>query len=274
MMYHQKRRYEALKQWVNENVSEERKGSALFGCAAIAFIASSVILVPGELIKQRLQMGQISSVSQGIQTIWKNDGFFGFFAGYSGVCARDIPYTMLELGLYDNFKSLYLKFKNRDVEEGSEKPITQLDEIIAAAITGGITGYLTNPLDVIKTKLMVDSALYKGFFDCFRKSVAEHGIPALFQGGIARVAWLVPFSAIYLPAYEILKRRLELSTPKDGTASALKLKGGAQPRVTGWDGSAFLHVPSRSVRFPSRCNNHSRRRRNYRFDSNASFVSF
>ena len=105
---------------------EEYVGTAIFGCAALAFIASSVVLVPGELIKQRIQMGQVSSIADGISTIWKNEGILGFFTGYSGVCARDIPYTMLELGLYDNFKTLYLKLKNRDLKEGEdEKPINQ-----------------------------------------------------------------------------------------------------------------------------------------------------
>mmetsp|Transcript_6146 Transcript_6146/g.9779 ORF Transcript_6146/g.9779 Transcript_6146/m.9779 type:complete len:234 (-) Transcript_6146:709-1410(-) len=71
--------YEALKHWVDENVDEKRKGAALFAVAGLAFLASSVVLVPGELIKQRLQMGQISSIAEGFSSIWKNEGFFGFF---------------------------------------------------------------------------------------------------------------------------------------------------------------------------------------------------
>jgi len=228
--------YEGVKQWINDKVPEEYMGAAVFGCAAIAFVASSVVLVPGELIKQRLQMGQYSTIGGAVKDIWSTEGPLGFFTGYSGVCLRDIPYTMFELGLYENFKSFYLKMKNKD--SSGEVKITQMDEIVAAAITGGLTGYLTNPLDMIKTKLMVDGPLYNGFFDCVRKTVAQNGVGSLFQGGAARVAWLMPFTAIYLPLYDILKRRLEvkplqapkLAFPTVG-AKGMSVKGGAQDRT-------------------------------------------
>jgi len=217
--------YEAMKLWVDENVDENKKGAALFVVAGLAFVASSIVLVPGELIKQRLQMGQISSVAEGISVIWKNEGLMGFFTGYSGVCLRDVPYTMMELGIYDNLKSMYIKWKTRNSGDGSgEYKLTQWDEIIAAAITGGIIGYATAPLDNIKTKLMVDVG-YNGFFDCVSKTVSTGGISALFNGGGARVAWLMPFTAIYLPIYEIIKRKLSETSSAN---KAINVKGGAQ----------------------------------------------
>ena len=110
---------------------------ALFGCAAAAFIASSFLLVPGELIKQRLQTGQYSSMMDGVRSIMKNDGLPGFYCGYAAVCFRDVPYTMLELGLYDNLKSAYCWWKNRGEKKGRRYEISQQDEILIGAITGG-----------------------------------------------------------------------------------------------------------------------------------------
>lgn len=225
--------YEALKNWMKDKVPEEHYGKGLFVVAAAAFLVSSIALVPGELLKQRLQMGQISSIRQGIPLIFKNEGILGFYSGYSGVCLRDIPYTMMELGIYDNLKSMILKFKNRDVPEGApQKPGNQLDEILAAAISGGITGFLTAPFDNVKTKLMVDTGMYNGFFDCVAKSVKENGIGSMFSGSAARVAWLMPFTAIYLPVYEIIKRRLEMMPMKPSAATAmLAMKGGHQKKI-------------------------------------------
>lgn len=57
---------------------------------------------------------------------------------------------------------------------------------------------------------MVDTG-YNGFIDCATKTVSENGVGALFNGSIARVAWLMPFTAIYLPIYEVLKRRMQLA---------------------------------------------------------------
>jgi hypothetical protein len=166
-------------------------------------------------------MGQITSVRQGIPYIFQKEGIRGFYAGYSGVCLRDVPYTMLELGVYDNFKSMYLKFKNRTESN-------QWDDLLAAAISGGITGLLTAPLDNIKTKLTVEVG-YNGFFDCLSKTVKSGGMAALFSGSVARVAWLMPFTAIYLPVYEIIKRRMEimpLATPSPSPRAAIAVKGG------------------------------------------------
>ena len=46
---------------------------------------------------------------------------------------RDVPYTMLELGFYENFKSVIRKLKNTE-------QLTQQDELAAAAVTGGNNG--------------------------------------------------------------------------------------------------------------------------------------
>lgn len=224
--------YETFKRLIKSTAPKDDPAKAesferwgLFLAAGAAFIASSVVLVPGELVKQRLQMGQIESVGQGISKILREEGPLGFFSGYAGVCYRDVPYTMLELGLYDNFKTLYLNFKNRNAKNKDGR-ITQLDEIVCAAITGGITGYLTNPMDVVKTKLMTDTALYSGFGDAFRKQIAADGISSLFNGGAARVAWLMPFTAIYLPVYEILKRNFSANR-REKNANSKSVRGGA-----------------------------------------------
>jgi hypothetical protein len=163
-------------------------------------------------------MGQITSVRQGIQQILKEEGILGFYTGYSGVCLRDVPYTMMELGIYDNFKSMYLKYKNRSESN-------KWDELLAAAIAGGITGLFTAPLDNIKTKLMVETG-YSGFFDCLAKTVNTGGMPALFAGSAARVAWLMPFTIIYLPVYEILKRKMQVMPVPAAVPSPLAVKGG------------------------------------------------
>lgn len=223
--------YEILKKWMSPpRVPSEHYGTAIFVCAALSFVTASVVIVPGELIKQRLQMGHISSISNGIANIWTMDGPRGFFRGYTSVCMRDIPYTMLELGIYDNMKTFLLGRRRRGGEEeganqfrggGEGEEDTRLyawEEICAAALSGGITAFLTNPLDMIKTRLMVNAKEYSGFRDCLRKTIMNKnnsgGFASLFRGSLARVTWIMPSTAIYLPAYDFLKRRLMATQKK------------------------------------------------------------
>lgn len=171
--------------------------------AGLAFVASSIVIVPGELLKQQLQMSHYDSLPLAVAGIFEQSGLAGFFVGYEGVLYRDVPYTILELGLYDLFKSL-IEAK-RPVEH---KP-QAWEEILAAAITGGVTAFLTTPIDVVKTKMMVDSE-YVGdsFLECLLASIDHHGWMSVFAGVEARMAWILPFTAIYLPTYDYLKRQL------------------------------------------------------------------
>ena len=56
-----------------------------FVCAAGAFLSCSVVMVPGELLKQRLQAGVVPNMVGGIKQIWKQEGLPGFFTGYKYV---------------------------------------------------------------------------------------------------------------------------------------------------------------------------------------------
>lgn len=180
----------------------------LFVGAALAFVASSVAIVPGEYVKNQLQMDRYDGLTEAVTGIMASRGIPGFFVGYDAVMYRDVPYTMLELGLYEVFKTAL--FSSQSSSDSSKpRSVGVWDDVLAAALTGGITAFLTTPLDVIKTKLMVDDA-YAGysFLDCWLATVESHGIGSVFAGVVARIAWILPFVTIYLPTYDFLKRLL------------------------------------------------------------------
>jgi hypothetical protein len=51
--------------------------------AAFGNLAASTVRVPPEVIKQRVQAGLYRDVLQAIKAIWVNEGFSGFYCGYS-----------------------------------------------------------------------------------------------------------------------------------------------------------------------------------------------
>ena len=193
------RSYESGKKWTKEHVSEDSAVTLNYMAAGFAFFVSCIFVVPGEFLKQEVQMDHFHSVAQGIQeTIRAGGGWEAFFEGWDGVLARGVPYTMLELGVYDQIKNTYKA-------QFGLSSLQAWEEVVAAAITGGIAGYLTTPFDTIKTKLVVDT-YDGGFMECLLTTVHDHGVAALFAGGIARVLWLLPFNAIHLPLFDALKR--------------------------------------------------------------------
>lgn len=193
--------YEMSKRFLEPRIPEKYHTLSNFVCAAGAYLACSVALVPGEVLKTRMQAGAAISLLQIIKNTWVEGGLGGFFVGYGATLLRDVPYTMLELGLYENIKSTIKKFQNRNT-------LTPVEELTAAAITGGFTGFVTTPLDVIKTKIMVQGASNFGIFDVCSNILTSEGTAGLFAGSLARVAWLLPFTTIYLGVYELAKRQI------------------------------------------------------------------
>ena len=203
--------------------------------AGLAFMASSLVIVPGELIKQNLQVEHYASLAQALDGIWTQDGLPGFYAGYDGVCFRELPYTMLELGLYEVFKSSNNQKTTTTTQQQQQTTTMQQQqqpsnaqqhhdsnsnnnnndssttrEIASAAATGAVAAVLTTPFDTIKTKLMVDAEYaHSSFVECWISTIGSGGgVAALFAGVEARVAWLVPFVCIYMPLYDAFKKRL------------------------------------------------------------------
>jgi len=205
--------YEKSKIWCTEHLSDDWIPASRFACAALAFVCCSVILVPGELLKQRLQAGMYpGGLLQGIRLIATQEGPRAFFTGYSATLFRDVPYTMLELGLYDLLKSAAVKARIRFSGGGSSQKGSSraFDELLAAAATGGLVGFATNPLDVVKTRMMTSTAgVLRGPLNAGKILLRDAGPKAFLTGATARVAWLMPFTTIYFGCYELTKRTLD-----------------------------------------------------------------
>lgn len=100
------------------------------------------------------------SLVEAVKGILASQGIRGLFVGYYATLVRDIPYTMLELGIYENLKVVLagLRVKN--------------EEVTAAAVTGAVAAFITTPLDLVKTKLMMQAATggkYSGVVDAITR---------------------------------------------------------------------------------------------------------
>jgi hypothetical protein len=87
--------------------------------------------------------------------IVQTEGIRGLYVGYCATLVRDVPYTMLELGMYENLKKFIQSMKKPTINADGSNKLSTTDELLAAAITGGIASFFTTPLDLIKTKLMM-----------------------------------------------------------------------------------------------------------------------
>lgn len=100
--------YEFVKAVAATRISGSLLGLTVYPAAAVAFTFATFLLVPGELLKTRMQTGSFENFWECIADIVKpsNGGVAGLYTGYSAAWMRDMPYFALQLGFYDNIRTV------------------------------------------------------------------------------------------------------------------------------------------------------------------------
>ncbi|KAE8136495.1 mitochondrial carrier domain-containing protein [Aspergillus pseudotamarii] len=123
-----------------------------------ADLAASVVYVPSEVLKTRLQLqGRYNnphfnsgynyrSTRDALRTIIRQEGFSALFHGYRATIYRDLPFSALQFAFYEQEQRLAKEWVgSRDIGLGLE--------ILTAATAGGMAGVITCPMDVVKTRI-------------------------------------------------------------------------------------------------------------------------
>jgi len=177
--------------------------------AIMGDVTGSGWLCPSEVVKQQIQGGMHSDTLSAIKSIWSKKGFPGFYEGYFGGLARDVPFRVSQLCSYEVTKSLYLKQKKKRMKTDEKLELNPVDSAICGAIAGSFSAAITCPLDRFKTLLMTDSASYGGnVVACAAKVWKEEGIKGFTAGLVPRVAYIAPSVVIFFIAYEQVQQRL------------------------------------------------------------------
>jgi hypothetical protein len=78
----------------------------------------------------------------------------------------------------------------------------------AGAIAGGVGSLLSNPMDVIKTRIQTDPHLHAGIGACARALLEEGGAGAFLRGAAPRLLHKVPANGLFFAVYEGFRRAL------------------------------------------------------------------
>lgn len=164
---------------------------------------ASQVLVrnPFELVKQNMQLGKYNSVLSALKDIKKNKGFKGLYRGYFVTVGREIPFGIIQYPLFEFCKK---KFKTNN-----SKDFNLSDICLSGAIAGGVSAFLTCPIDVVKTRIMTYSSdkdqYFSKFLPTFRTIYNEEGFGKLFSGVGIRVFYITIGGMIFFGTNEYLK---------------------------------------------------------------------
>lgn len=180
-----------------------------FGLGSIAGAFGAFVVYPIDLVKTRMQNQRGSRVGQRLyknsidcaSKVIKNEGFRGLYSGVLPQLVGVAPEKAIKLTVND-----LVRGRASDPKTGA---IALPWEIIAGASAGACQVVFTNPLEIVKIRLQVQGEIAKSQGVERRGAmwiVRNLGLVGLYKGASACLLRDVPFSAIYFPTYNHLKR--------------------------------------------------------------------
>eukprot|EP00475_Leptophrys_vorax_P012620 TRINITY_DN19026_c0_g1_i1.p1 TRINITY_DN19026_c0_g1~~TRINITY_DN19026_c0_g1_i1.p1 ORF type:complete len:257 (-),score=8.16 TRINITY_DN19026_c0_g1_i1:32-718(-) len=182
--------------------------------AALGNITSSLILVPKEVIKQRMQAGATGSLLHVVQQTVATEGLAGLYSGYFAALLRNLPTNVLNFSTFE-----YMKMAMLAVSHSSA--LRPQQSMLAGGVAGTVSAALTTPLDVVKTRLMTQARVavaaagatgaqaeaaaraqavaaytYGGVASTLQRVWQEEGLRGLTRGMAPRILYNACFSAI------------------------------------------------------------------------------
>ena len=84
-----------------------------------------------------------------LRLVLRTQGWRGLYQGFGITTMREIPFTSLQFPLYEFLKrQLSIRV--------ARKPLYAHEAALCGCIAGGVAAALTTPLDVLKTRVMLD----------------------------------------------------------------------------------------------------------------------
>ncbi|XP_024045554.1 mitochondrial substrate carrier family protein ucpB isoform X4 [Citrus clementina] len=182
-----------------------------FGTSGLAVAVATAVTHPLDVLKVRLQMqfvgqkGPLNGMGRLFLQILKKEGPKSLYLGLTPALTRSILYGGLRLGLYEPSKYAC------DWAFGSTNILVK---IASGAFAGATATALTNPTEVLKVRLQMNSSMKQsGSIAEMRRLISEEGIRALWKGVGPAMARAAALTASQLATYDESKRILIRWTP-------------------------------------------------------------
>jgi solute carrier family 25 (mitochondrial phosphate transporter), member 23/24/25/41 len=187
--------------------------TAAFCAGGVAGAVSRTVVSPLERLKILYQIQNVGrneykmSIGKALKKMYTDEGWRGFMRGNGTNCIRIVPYSAVQFGSYNIYKRFAEPTPGADLD-----PIRRL-------ICGGMAGItsvtFTYPLDIVRTRLSIQSASFAGLSKheklpgMWQTMVVmyktEGGVLGLYRGIIPTVAGVAPYVGLNFMVYESVR---------------------------------------------------------------------
>jgi len=189
---------------------------------ASARTLAGLVLMPLTIIKVRFESNLYSyrSLWEATRDIYAGNGLRGFFSGFGVTAIRDGPYAGLYVVFYEGLKKHLSNISathwtsgqpgigrgDKSADGKMAVPGATAINFTSAIFAGGACSLVSNPFDVVKTRIQLEPQAYKNMAQAARNMLASEGIRPLFDGLLLRMTRKALSSAIAWTVYEELVR--------------------------------------------------------------------
>lgn len=196
--------FQTLKKRLSKQFPNRSRDIVVASSAAVGDVAASLVRVPCEVLKQRLQLSVYPSFKHAFQAA-VHSPLSKIYAGLGAQLARDVPYAAVEFVVYENLKAR-LKSDERFAKRA------RAHSLMVGGVSGAVAALVSNPMDVVKTRLMTQTATsavrYRSVAHAFSSVARQEGVRAFAKGIAPRIAAKTLQSALFFAAYEKVKSTL------------------------------------------------------------------
>lgn len=151
--------------------------------SACGAAGSCLVSVPQEVIKQRLITGVYSNFREAASTILKTEGILGFYSAWKPTVSRNVPFVITTFTCRDVLRR-QLKMTRQKHTQAAD--LGKLDNLSIGIMSALVAGFVTQPIDVVKTRMMTQAASkavpYSSAFDCALTVLRTEGWQKLYSG--------------------------------------------------------------------------------------------
>ena len=183
---------------------------ASFIAGGVAGAVSRTVVSPLERLKILYQIQSVGRndyklpVFKALGRIWTTEGFAGFMKGNGSNCLRIVPYSAVQFSSYNIYKRLF--------EHTPGGPLSALERLACGAMAGITSVTFTYPLDIVRTRLSIQSATFEtlstkaqvgrhlpGMMATLKNMyLTEGGFSALYRGIVPTVAGVAPYVSTHV----------------------------------------------------------------------------
>jgi len=205
------------KLWHETQWGHDHPRASIALAAAVGNSVASCSRVPYEVLKQNLQTGTYASWGAACRAVLEHPVAALFPKGGVWVqTVRDVPYAVVTLLVYESLQDAVRARRRRQRGEPLSARQRKLWDFVIGGTSGGLGSWVTNPMDVIKTRLQTDvnGQLYGGsIVQCARTVWQEGGAAAFLRGSVPRLMHKVPANCFFFVFYETFRRLLIPAQP-------------------------------------------------------------